>query len=207
MELKEIAYRLGTDKKHTRHDYVSVYEPMFLHLKDQPIKLLEIGVAMCRSHNMWAEWFSQAKIYGIDIDVKESYNRHGAILENVDQSSSEQLVNYAGRNGPWDIIIDDGSHISSHQITSFISLWTSVNPGGFYIIEDTQFSYWDKGENTIINYLIGLTNHICQVDRTKGKPYSGLEWRMERYILDNWQKTIDSITFRTGMAIIRKRNV
>lgn len=35
-----------------------------------------------------------------------------------------------------DIIIDDGSHISSHQILTFNVLWDKLKIGGLYFIED-----------------------------------------------------------------------
>lgn len=37
--------------------------------------------------------------------------------------------------GPWDVIIDDGSHLPSHMIYTMFALWQSVKPGGLYIIE------------------------------------------------------------------------
>ena len=33
-------------------------------------------------------------------------------------------------------ILDDGSHIESHQKISFTTLWKYLNVGGYYIIED-----------------------------------------------------------------------
>jgi len=42
----------------------------------------------------------------------------------------------------WDIIIDDGSHIPEHQIRTFVHLFPYVSPGGLYILEDIETSYW-----------------------------------------------------------------
>jgi len=47
--------------------------------------------------------------------------------------------------GPWDIIIDDGSHVPYHQVFSFFSLWKAVVPGGLYVIEDLETNYWEPG--------------------------------------------------------------
>ena len=46
---------------------------------------------------------------------------------------------------PWDIIIDDGSHVPYHQVFSFFSLWKAVVPGGLYVIEDVETNYWKPG--------------------------------------------------------------
>jgi hypothetical protein len=43
----------------------------------------------------------------------------------------------------WDIVIDDGSHIPRHQLLSFSVLFPCVRPGGMYVIEDIESSYWD----------------------------------------------------------------
>ncbi len=42
----------------------------------------------------------------------------------------------------YDIIIDDGSHVPQHQIISLACLLPALNPGGLYIIEDLETSYW-----------------------------------------------------------------
>ena len=42
---------------------------------------------------------------------------------------------------PFDIVIDDGSHIGSHIAASFSALWTAVIPGGMYVIEDLPSAY------------------------------------------------------------------
>jgi hypothetical protein len=51
--------------------------------------------------------------------------------------------------GPdFDIIIDDGSHVGEHILTSFKILWSTVKPGGYYIIEDLH-SIYSNAEVTI----------------------------------------------------------
>ncbi len=44
----------------------------------------------------------------------------------------------------FDIIIDDGSHISSHIISTFEIFWKYLKDKGIYVVEDTQTSYWSK---------------------------------------------------------------
>lgn len=43
--------------------------------------------------------------------------------------------------GEFDIIIDDGSHIGTEQIATFNNLWPSLNPGGWYVVEDLFAAY------------------------------------------------------------------
>ncbi len=51
-----------------------------------------------------------------------------------------QLDAFALR-GPFDIGIDDGSHIWCHQILAFERLWPAIKRGGLYVIEDVLTSY------------------------------------------------------------------
>ena len=44
--------------------------------------------------------------------------------------------------GNFTVIIDDGSHLPSHQLLSLETLWPSLAPGGLYIVEDVETSYW-----------------------------------------------------------------
>lgn len=52
----------------------------------------------------------------------------------------EEFIAKAGMD--FDLIIDDGGHSMVQQITSLQHLWKAVKPGGFYILEDLQTSYW-----------------------------------------------------------------
>ena len=52
-----------------------------------------------------------------------------------DQSDPRALAEW-GAAGPFDAIIDDGSHKSSHIMRSFDALWPKLQPGGVYIITD-----------------------------------------------------------------------
>jgi hypothetical protein len=42
---------------------------------------------------------------------------------------------------PFDLVVDDGSHVRSHIIASFEALFPAVNPGGLYTIEDLDAVY------------------------------------------------------------------
>ena len=58
------------------------------------------------------------------------------------QVDAPQLSALAKEHGPFDFVIDDGSHENAHQIETFRILWPFVTDGGAYIVEDVQTSYW-----------------------------------------------------------------
>jgi hypothetical protein len=49
--------------------------------------------------------------------------------------------------GYFDIIVDDGGHSMKQQITSLMNLFAKVRPGGLYIIEDLQTSYFAAADS------------------------------------------------------------
>jgi cephalosporin hydroxylase len=54
-----------------------------------------------------------------------------------DQSDQSFLHDLARRHGPFDIVIDDGSHVNAHIRASFEALFVDhLKPGGYYIVED-----------------------------------------------------------------------
>jgi len=47
----------------------------------------------------------------------------------------------AERYGPFDVVIDDGSHVNEHVRTSFRTLFPYLRDGGVYAIEDLWTAY------------------------------------------------------------------
>ena len=75
----------------------------------------------------------------------------------ADQSNTSQLdyiIQDIGRES-LDVIIDDGSHIPWHQVVTFDVLFRELlSPGGTYIIEDIETSYWSSKRATLYQYQI-----------------------------------------------------
>ena len=142
-DLDAIGLRYGTDKSSIHHDFLSFYERFFASLRShRGLKLLEIGVYDGASLRTWEDYFPHAEITGIDITpAAQQHATTRTRVEIVDQSDIVSIVELAARNGPFDIIIDDGSHQWDHQITSFRGLFPFVKRGGFYVLEDLDTSY------------------------------------------------------------------
>lgn len=142
ISLDKIGLKHGTDKSSLHHDYLAFYESYFDGLREKRITLLEIGVAHGASVKTWEEYFKDAKIIGADIVPSSKMYEHGRIvIELIDQSNIEDLVRIAVKHGPFDIIIEDGSHLWEHQITSLRTLFPFLKDDGIYIVEDLQTNY------------------------------------------------------------------
>jgi hypothetical protein len=107
--------------------------------------VLEIGVGEGGSLELWCRYFENGKIFGIDANpecVAHEYNNENINVELGDQNSEEFWELYLKDKEKFDIIIDDGSHISQHQLTTMSCLFPHLKEGGLYIVEDTHTSYW-----------------------------------------------------------------
>ena len=143
----------NSDKLH-HHGYHRIYPWFLKHLKNQKIQLLEIGIDQAESIKLWCEYFSEIDIYGLDC-AEKNFNHPRVKLYRVDQSQEDQLQSFAKNiNTNFDIIIDDGSHVPDHQILTFKHFWSLLKPGGIYIIEDIETSYW--GNSSILGYRLSL---------------------------------------------------
>jgi len=134
---------------HKWHHYFDIYTKYFERYRDRPITMLEIGVFRGGSLRMWKEYFHpDSTIVGIDVDQSCQAHENGS--ENVfvrigSQGDPAFLAKVNGEFGPFDIILDDGSHKTHHQIISFGALFReALKDGGCYMVEDVHTNYWIK---------------------------------------------------------------
>lgn len=142
-----LAALYGTDK-FGEHEYTPVYEALMRASRRKPVRLLEVGVGGYEgqlggeSLRMWASYFRRGRITGIDVYDKTALSSGRVRVFQCSQVEAPQLTALARELGPFDFVIDDGSHVNAHQIETFGILWPHVKDGGIYIVEDVQTSYW-----------------------------------------------------------------
>ena len=142
LSLDAIGLRAGTDKASHHHDFLRFYETFFAPIRFEDVSILEIGVYKGNSLAMWSEYFSRGRIVAIDVDSStKQFETRRAQVEIADQGDIADLIRVATRHGPFDIVLDDGSHCWDHQMTSFRYLLPFVKPGRFYVLEDLDTSY------------------------------------------------------------------
>ncbi len=122
-------------------DYVKIFSV----LKDKKISLLEIGVLKGGSIRFWSDFFTHenAQIIGIDISPPGIEFPENVVIYKCDQNNTKMLREIAAKHGPFDIIIDDGSHRAKETENCFTNLINYVTAGGYYIIEDWAAGYMD----------------------------------------------------------------
>jgi len=150
-----IAKEAGTDKV-TTHSYQNMYDKYLPELRRKKIKMLEIGLGCDmnygpgKSLKVWQKYFETygAELHFIEVDAVCAAKWQSSYPNIKFWAGSQKDVAFldtvkAGTGGAnqFDLIIDDGGHTMSQQKISMINLWSSVKPGGYYVIEDLQTSF------------------------------------------------------------------
>jgi len=151
--LHEIGLKCRTDKA-TDHRYTEVFPNYMECYREYPIRFLEIGIKRGASLRMWDEYFEHedAKLFAVDISSKTLRK----VPENArwkglqgNQSNPEFLAQLGEANGPFNIIVEDGSHDPQDQRACFKGLWPFVSLGGIYVIEDIYKSFTDRYQEDV----------------------------------------------------------
>ena len=155
MSLEEIVNNITTDKN-TIHSYLPLYERLLKGKKNTAKNVLEIGIYRGGSLKLWNDYFTNATVYGIDIDDKH-------IMENtiINNDKIKLIINngyndtfvtteFVNNNIKFDFMLDDGPH-TLDSMTQFIKLYSHLmTDDGILIIEDIQSWEWiDKLKNIV----------------------------------------------------------
>jgi len=122
--------------------FTPIYEMFFSSMRDKAVCVLEIGIGGGQSLPMWRQYFSKAQIHALDIVRYGDPQLPGVALHQIDQTDRMQLMSVGTEFGPFDIIIDDGGHMMEQQQVSLGTLFSYLQPGGYYFIEDLHTSFW-----------------------------------------------------------------
>lgn len=152
---RNIGLAAGTDKV-THHSYWYTYSRYLNHVRDQPIRLLEIGLGCDMAYGpghslkLWRDLLPQASISVVEVNAtcmehwKDKVVEIGRGQVYVGSQDSDELLTAittdAALDGLYDVIVDDGSHVGQHVLKAHSKLWHALKPGGIYIVEDLQVS-------------------------------------------------------------------
>lgn len=145
--LAEIGRKFDTDKTQSQ-GYIQNYERHLGHLRNMPVRLLEIGVLRGGSLLMWQEYFSQGLVVGLDLEPNPLTKPPDRVrFYQGSQGDGALLDKIAGECAPdgFDVVIDDASHRGELSRASYRNLFVKhVKPGGIYVVEDWGTGYWDS---------------------------------------------------------------
>ncbi len=218
-DLDRLALEAEADKGSFYHNYTKIYSQYFAPIRNQNLKILEIGVWQGASVRLWEGYFPNADLHFIDIDYSHlTYMPSRAHLHICDQSNVSQLKSFVQKTGgDWDIIIDDGGHTMEQQQVSFKTLFPYLRSGGMYIIEDLHTSYWKEyggkggqmhpaaARDSTTEFLKRLIDDINYVGARTAKANHDTDLHSISSELTGYRNKILSLTFYDSLCIIVKR--
>lgn len=162
--------RHGSDKGQGMHNYTTVYSAVFDELRDQPLRIFELGLGTNNptlassmgtfgrpgaSLRGWRELFPKAAIFGADIDrdiLFEEDRIRTFYCNQLDAEVIRNLWSQPALQAPMDIIIDDGLHTFEGNVSFLKGSLAQIRPGGMYVVEDINqgdIESWYKYLDTV----------------------------------------------------------
>jgi cephalosporin hydroxylase len=146
--LDNLAIKYGSDKSSKGHGYTKYYAKHLDPMRLNNLKVLELGVRQGWSMHMWHDYFENGQICGIDNNEEglcpDGFDEERIAFETGSQDDDAFLAGVHEAHGPFDVIVDDCSHISPLTIRSFEILFPKLKRGGLYIIEDLHVCDYNK---------------------------------------------------------------
>lgn len=186
--------------------YLDVYSRLFVPYKSAQVRILEVGVMNGGTLDVLAAYFPNAtEIVGVDIDPRCG----GLTFTDPRIRVVVGDIKTIAIDGWFDIIIDDGSHISEDVIKTFAFCFPMLQLGGLYVIEDLHASYWQGWGGGLhtpassMSFLKRLVDYInIEHWRIPADPIShvGALYEVDFVHLEE----IHSMEFVNSMCIIRK---
>lgn len=138
--------------------YTDLYHILFATIREDTKKVFECGIGSNNEDvesNMttngipgaslrgWREYFSNADIYGADIDSRILFQEDRIRTFYVDQTDPESIKTMWAQidETDFDFILDDGLHTAQANIEFLENSWDRLKNNGIYIIEDVYYTY------------------------------------------------------------------
>ena len=193
--------------------YFPIYEQLLSRYREKEVRVLEIGVFRGASMKMLRQYLGQnATIVGADVrpEWKDTEDPVNALFVEIgSEGDAEFLRSLVAKFGPFDVIIDDASHIATHQFSGFNALFRDgLQDDGIYIVEDTHCSYWeshrDRGASMMdFAYSVVDLMHRHHFEFQRRFPYTPGD--TERQIQTNYlAQHLDHVSFYDSIIVFQK---
>lgn len=213
--LHELFLKHGSDK--AWHGYARHYEPLFMRMREDAGKMLELGIAGGASLRAWHEYFPHFIIHGVDhtqacVDPMREFDAR-TVAQCGDVTYDEFWKKFISNWTPdlndqqrFDIVIDDASHNVWAQAQAFLCGWPILKPGGYWSIEDTHASFDPAYRRD--NERNGMPEAVTIMDvifRESGRRLHEFgDSQCGRFT--TVESDIESVTYTKSLIILRKRS-
>ena len=135
---KGSSFKVEKGKKIISHNYSLFYEKFFKKLKNEKMRLLEIGSHEGKGLAAFYFFLPNTKFLGANINPFQMRYSSKRIEEvYIDVSSKKIVENFESHfTEEFDIIIDDASHNLRDILITLPIMFRKLKKGGYYVIED-----------------------------------------------------------------------
>lgn len=162
----------GTDKT-TVHSYGDLYSSLLAPMKSDVRNVLDIGACSGASACVWAEFFEDARVDAIDIDLSRVRFHHPRVTFHRVNAASSLVAHYHQSLAPqYDLVVDDGSHEPADQLQALRNFGPRLTPGrGVFILEDIDRAHmpWLKEKLASEAVSLGLVMEWFDLQHVKGR--------------------------------------
>ncbi len=185
--------------------FFEIYDRHCAFMRGKRPRILEVGVMRGGSLQLWKQYFGAgAEVHGVDINPRcGEFEEAGVRVHIGDQGDAKFLCRLGAEFGPFDLVIDDGSHLMEHQKLTLETLWPFVREGGLYICEDTHTSYFTRFGG-------GYRRGESFIEKAKGLVDCLHMWwsgRMPAGEAEAWAPQLAGLHFYPAMVLLEKRAV
>jgi 23S rRNA U2552 (ribose-2'-O)-methylase RlmE/FtsJ len=188
--------------------YFDIYEQHFNKFVGKKPVVVEVGICRGGSAEMWQKYFGEgATIVGIDIDpnsFKPEIQTPGCIQVNGNQGDPAFWDEFLKEYPQIDILIDDGSHHCSHQITTLQKVWPHITQGGVYLCEDTHTNYWPEYGGGMTNHTTFLNYSKLITDTMNREYYRGQDLHPNNTIFADYYKEVVGMHYYDSIVVLDK---
>lgn len=200
--------------------YLDEYDRIFSSFRGKPLRILEIGVQNGGSLEIWSKYFPNAQILvGCDINqdckkLKYLDDRINLVIGDINTDLVYGEVLKHSKN--FDLIIDDGSHLSGDIVKSFARYFSTLNEGGIFVVEDLHCSYWLDYEGglrypyssmSFFKLLADIVNYEhWGNEKERRELLQGFSKNFSVEFGESDLKSIHSIEFLNSLCIVKKRH-
>jgi SAM-dependent methyltransferase len=185
--------------------YFDVYEKHLGKFVGKAPRILEIGVLGGGSIEMWLKYFGKdTEVVGVDINPEcKNYVYEGKVeIVMGDQGDPAFWDEFLATQGKFDIVIDDGSHVMHHQITTLNKVFPYIKEGGVFICEDTHTSYWPQPWGGVFRGAGTFTEHSKRVTDTLNQQHFQGSPIADDVL--NTYRNLYSVAFYNSMVVFEK---
>ena len=170
--------KFATDK--IGHGYLPSYLRIAAEL-GPAARVCEVGVQYGHGLDMFQALFPDGMVAGVDINPESRWPDGTARI--VAAQDDPQLFTLLGNYSlTWDLFADDASHDGQLTVATLRLLWPLLRPGGYYVIEDWMVGLgWPGFDDSMLTATQGLLTLLTR------------------------DGDVDDITYRYGLAVLRKK--